>query len=162
MVHIVIGCDNAAVSLKNELVEFLKSQGAEVEDIGVAAASDDLREGLAAFADEKAAVFSRGMMQRLSLARLFLLEPVLILLDEPGTGLDAASAALVRAELAAAGARGAALVWVTHSLAEDLPLADEVVVLRGGLGETHAKDAFDLAAYQRDMAECAQRAGNSL
>jgi ribose 5-phosphate isomerase B len=41
MAQIVIGCDNAAVSLKNEIVEFLKSQGADVEDIGVAAASDD-------------------------------------------------------------------------------------------------------------------------
>ncbi len=110
------------------------------------------RMGLAAFADEKAAVFSRGMIQRLSLARLFLLQPSLILLDEPGTGLDAASNDLLRAELAAARGRGAALVWVTHHLDEDLPLADEVVVLRNGRSETRARDAFDPSAYRNSLA----------
>lgn len=41
MVQIVIGCDNAAVSLKKEIVEFLSLQGVAVEDVGVSTQSDD-------------------------------------------------------------------------------------------------------------------------
>ena len=54
------------------------------------------RVGLAAHAHERAGVFSRGMAQRLNLARVLMIEPDLLLLDEPGTGLDAASLALLR------------------------------------------------------------------
>lgn len=110
------------------------------------------RFGLAAFADEKAGIFSRGMTQRLSLARLFLLRPALILLDEPGTGLDAASLACLRAELAAAKNRGAALIWVTHTIADDLDAADAVVMLRRGQARTCPREAFDLAAYRLEIA----------
>ncbi len=108
------------------------------------------RMGLAAFADEKAGVFSRGMTQRLSLARLFLLRPVLVLLDEPGTGLDAASLACLRAELAASKDNGAALVWVTHGLADDLEAADQIVLLQDGRARVFTKDAFDLAAWRQE------------
>ena len=47
--------------------------------------------GLTRHAHERAGIFSRGMAQRLNLARLMLAEPSLILLDEPSTGLDVAS-----------------------------------------------------------------------
>ena len=45
--------------------------------------------GLAAHAHERAGIFSRGMAQRLNLARVLMLQADLLLLDEPGTGLDA-------------------------------------------------------------------------
>jgi heme exporter protein A len=80
---------------------------------------------------ERAGTFSRGMAQRLSLARVFLLEPELILLDEPGTGLDRRSMAILRTEIAAARGRGAALVWVSHSVERDLELADRVLEIKG-------------------------------
>ena len=41
MVRIILGCDNAAVSLKNEITAFLKSKGVDVEDMGVMDASDE-------------------------------------------------------------------------------------------------------------------------
>lgn len=85
--------------------------------------------GLEKEAREAAGTFSRGMAQRLALARALLPEPDLLLLDEPGTGLDAPSRTILRREIRAARDRGAALVWVSHDVAEDLPLADEAVLL---------------------------------
>lgn len=84
---------------------------------------------LTPFAEEKVRGFSRGMAQRLNLARVFLLRPDLLLLDEPGTGLDTCAMGILRHEVAAARAAGAGIVWITHTVTEDLPLADNVAVL---------------------------------
>ena len=87
------------------------------------------RVGLAAHAHERAGIFSRGMAQRLNLARVLMLEPDLLLLDEPGTGLDAASLALLRREITAARQRGACVALISHDLAGDAPLADRLLFL---------------------------------
>lgn len=89
------------------------------------------RVGLSRFADEEAGVFSRGMSQRLSLARVFLTSPRLLLLDEPASGLDPASADMLRREIRAAADAGAAVAWVSHNVVADLPVCDRVLLLRG-------------------------------
>ncbi len=81
------------------------------------------------FAFERAGGFSRGMAQRLNLARVLLLSPSLLLLDEPGTGLDTRSMAILHREIAAARDRGAGIVWISHSVAEDLVRADHVLAI---------------------------------
>ena len=86
---------------------------------------------LARYAHEKAGTFSRGMAQRLNLARVLQQEPEVLLLDEPATGLDARSAALLREEICAARERKACLLWISHSLREDAPLADRALCLHG-------------------------------
>ena len=84
---------------------------------------------LAPFAEEKAKGFSRGMAQRLNLARVFLLQPDILLLDEPGTGLDTRSMDILYREIAGARADGAGIVWITHTLDSDLQRADNVAVV---------------------------------
>lgn len=88
------------------------------------------RVDLKRFAFERAGTFSRGMAQRLNLARVFLLNPGLILLDEPGTGLDVRSMTILHNEIEAARQRGAGLVWISHSVASDLQRADSVLAIR--------------------------------
>lgn len=84
---------------------------------------------LARHAHERAAVFSRGMAQRLNVARVLLLQPRLLLLDEPATGLDTASSQILRREIGQARERGAGIVWITHDVQADAPMADRLLAL---------------------------------
>ena len=87
------------------------------------------RVGLSPFIYEPAGGFSRGMAQRLALARILLLTPRIILLDEPSTGLDRASCSLLFEEIASAQKAGAGILWVSHDLTRDLQRTDQVLRL---------------------------------
>jgi heme exporter protein A len=76
--------------------------------------------------------FSRGMRQRLALARTLLHDPALVLLDEPFTGLDLYAAALLREVLERLRDGQRSVVLVTHQLSEGLSLADRVAIQAGG------------------------------
>ncbi len=84
-------------------------------------------------ADEEVAGFSTGMRQRLSLARVLLSDPEVLLLDEPTSALDPVAARHVR-DLLADLARGhrRTIVICTHDLTEAEQLCDRVVVLERG------------------------------
>jgi heme exporter protein A len=83
-------------------------------------------------AEAAARTFSRGMMQRLALARALLHEPALLLFDEPSAALDPAGAAWLQAELGAERDAGRIVVLVTHDLDAAGAIAEHVVVLRRG------------------------------
>jgi heme exporter protein A len=100
-----------------------------LDDVGLLGLLE--RVGLKGFALEAAGTFSRGMAQRLSLARVLLVEPDLLFMDEPSTGLDTASQSLLHAELESARERGAGIVWISHDLERDLGRADTVLQLAG-------------------------------
>jgi heme ABC exporter ATP-binding subunit CcmA len=76
--------------------------------------------------------FSRGMRQRLAIARAFIHEPTVLLLDEPFTSLDDRAIAVLQSLLAEAAARGASIVMSTHQLREAMELATQVVLLERG------------------------------
>jgi heme exporter protein A len=114
--------------------------------------------GLAARRHDLVRVFSRGMTQRLAIARALLHDPEILLLDEPDTGLDPQAAEMLHRLLAelsgrssgrragltdlpsdatpspAEGAAGASrtIVTVTHNLERGLALADRIVILANG------------------------------
>jgi ABC-type multidrug transport system ATPase subunit len=89
------------------------------------------RVGLQAAADRAARTYSRGMAQRLSIARALVHHPRLLLLDEPFSGLDRESAAAV-SELLRAEARERIMVLATHDFDAASGLGRHAVVLRGG------------------------------
>jgi heme exporter protein A len=88
--------------------------------------------GLAGRADDRVGGFSRGMRQRLALERALLHRPRLLLLDEPFTGLDDASTAMLLARLRALAAERTIVLLATHDLDVAESLLDEVTVLRDG------------------------------
>lgn len=76
--------------------------------------------------------FSRGMRQRLAVARTFLHEPSVLLLDEPFTALDDRAIAVLQGLLREARAAGRTIVVSTHQLREALELATHVALLVRG------------------------------
>ena len=85
--------------------------------------------GLSDRARDVAGSLSKGLRQRLSLARALMHEPPIVLLDEPTSGLDPASARQVRDLILDLRRRGRALLVSTHNLPEAEELADRIAVL---------------------------------
>jgi ABC-2 type transport system ATP-binding protein len=82
---------------------------------------------------EKAGTWSRGMQQRLALARALLHRPSLVFLDEPTVGLDVIAATAVREDLARLPGRdGTTIFLTTHNMAEAERLCSLVAVIRSG------------------------------
>ena len=90
------------------------------------------RVGLAHARERATRALSRGMLQRLAIARATQHEPPLLLLDEPFTALDESGIELLSDILRTRAAAGAGIVMVTHDLARVSELATRVVVLVGG------------------------------
>ena len=89
--------------------------------------------GIADRAGERVGAFSRGMKQRLSLARALVHDPDLLFLDEPTAGLDpVATQQLHQTVRQMARGRGRTVVLCTHNLVEAQALSDRVAVLGGG------------------------------
>jgi ABC-type multidrug transport system ATPase subunit len=104
---------------------------------GLAAGPDDVAAalggvGLERVADARVRTFSAGMKRRLSLARVMLTRPRVLLLDEPFAGLDQRAKKWLEGRLEALKAAGAALLMVTHSFGRELGIADRLAVLAGG------------------------------
>ncbi len=90
------------------------------------------RVGLARVASMPVRQFSRGMRQRLALARTFLHTPDLLFLDEPFTSLDDRAIAMLSQLLVEARKRGATIVLSTHQLREALAIASDVALIENG------------------------------
>jgi heme exporter protein A len=82
--------------------------------------------------DRPARTYSRGMAQRLALARALLTRPSLLLLDEPFTGLDRDGALALGEQLGALRDAGAIVVVVTHDLEAIAGRVDHLAILRRG------------------------------
>ena len=85
-----------------------------------------------AFLGKPVGELSRGQAQRVALLRVFAFQPSLILLDEPDTGLDATARGGLVAAVAAARARGAIVVTVSHASKLISQVADTVFTLKAG------------------------------
>jgi ABC-2 type transport system ATP-binding protein len=79
---------------------------------------------------DAAGTFSKGMRQKLAIARALLHEPEILFLDEPTTGLDPAAARLVRDFISELKREGRTIFMSTHNLAEADRLCDRVAVIK--------------------------------
>ncbi len=131
-----IGVLGHGISLYDELtatenlVLFGKLYG--LEDAGKRAHQWLERTGLERVRDGLVREFSRGMRQRLAVARTFIHEPQVLLFDEPFTSLDDRAIAVLQSLIKEARARGATIVMSTHQLREAIELATHVALIRKG------------------------------
>lgn len=103
--------------------------------------------GLTARQRDPVRTFSRGMLQRLTIARATLHEPDVLLLDEPYTGLDQDASALLDDLLQRESANGRTILMITHDLVHGLDLCDRVAILSRG------KIACELNSHDVSSAE---------
>ncbi|CAO3435722.1 ABC transporter, ATP-binding protein [Azospirillum endophyticum] len=115
---------------------------------------------LSAFADRFPTQLSLGMARRVALARAFLVEPDLLLMDEPFVSLDEPTALRLRTLLTQLlDRRPATLLLVTHNLREALALADRLLLLAPSPGRVVAEVPVTVprAARDDDMVEALRR-----
>ncbi|MCP4418043.1 MAG: heme ABC exporter ATP-binding protein CcmA [Chloroflexi bacterium] len=121
------------------------------------------RVGLAARQRDAVRTFSRGMMQRLTIARATLHEPDVLLLDEPYTGLDQDASALLDNLLQRESANGRTILMITHDLVHGLNLCDRIAILNRGKivreitnGEVSGNEFLDIYAADTGRKKTAQ------
>jgi len=113
--------------------------------------------GLALRADDRVSGFSRGMRQRLSLARALLHDPDLLVLDEPFTGLDAAGCRDLSSRLQQEKEKGRAIILATHQLEQVLSWCDRALILhRGRRVEESPASERNAAGWAVHLAEVAE------
>ncbi|MCX4239846.1 ABC transporter ATP-binding protein [Paraliomyxa miuraensis] len=121
-----------------------------------AALPDPLLErlGLAHAADRMVGTFSRGMMQRLALARALQGRPQLLLLDEPFTALDRPGRERLAEVLVEERAAGLAVLLSSHDYDAVVAVTDRVVLLEGGRlgGEARRGEGPEAAGYRDRVA----------
>ncbi|MCC6500187.1 MAG: ABC transporter ATP-binding protein [Anaerolineales bacterium] len=88
--------------------------------------------GLAEAAQRRSGEYSKGMKQKLALARALIHDPSVLLLDEPTSAMDPESSRLVRDEIARLKSSQRTIIICTHNLAEAEALADEIAIIYRG------------------------------
>jgi heme exporter protein A len=110
--------------------------------------------GLSERRGDRVRTFSRGMQQRLALARTLLHDPEVVFLDEPYTGLDPHASAMLRAVLDRLKDGRRTVVLVTHNLSQGLEQADRVAVQVGGRWVSdERRGQIDAAGWERVYTE---------
>jgi len=112
------------------------------------------RVGLAGFEDRYPHQLSGGMRKRVALAQMLILDPEILLMDEPFSALDIQTRQLMENELLELwSANRKSVLFITHDLEEAISLSDRVVVLAAGPG-THPIGEFAIDLPRpRDVAE---------
>ncbi len=110
------------------------------------------RVGLADRADDRVKGYSKGMQQRLMVARCLLNNPDILFLDEPTDGLDPVSSQAIRRVIEEEAARGAAILLTTHDMDEADKLSDRVAFINDGtIAALDTPENLKLAHGQRSV-----------
>lgn len=107
--------------------------------------------GLSTFRNARVNEFSRGMRQRLAIARAFLHNPPILLLDEPWTALDDRAMNLLSSLLREAHSRHDTIVVCSHQLRETLEIATDLAVLDRGRLVFTGQNSDELKASPHDF-----------
>jgi heme ABC exporter ATP-binding subunit CcmA len=106
--------------------------------------------GLAGREREPVRNYSRGMQQRLAIARAFLHDPGILLLDEPFTGLDQAGSEFLKSYLLKARSEGKSCIMAIHDAPLGYAMADRLIIVEKGIAALDApKASLSLVEFQQ-------------
>jgi len=88
--------------------------------------------GLSFFLNEPVKNFSRGMIQRIAIARAIVHDPEVLLLDEPHTGLDQGAISILNNVIVSMKEKGATTLMVTHDFKQAAEICDRVIIVKNG------------------------------
>jgi heme exporter protein A len=115
--------------------------------------------GLALRRRDPVRTYSRGMVQRLAIARATLHNPAILLLDEPYTGLDLQAAEMLRLVLQELAAAQRTVVLTTHNLEQGLEMCHRAVILhRGQIAWDGQRETLDLPAMKEIYRDVTRKA----
>ncbi len=113
------------------------------------------RVGLSARADDRVQTYSRGMRQRLHLARGLLADPAVVFLDEPSTGMDPVAAREFREIVRELRAEGRTVFLTTHDMAEAEAVCDRVTLIdHGRILATESPSGLSRLMSAHERVEC--------
>jgi heme exporter protein A len=116
--------------------------------------------GLSKRAADQVRTFSRGMQQRLAIARAVLHNPPVLLFDEPYTGLDQDAALTLDGVLKEVAAQGRTVLMTTHDLLRGVQMADRVAILsKGVIAFDQPTSTFDPVRFAEIYADITGMAG---
>jgi heme ABC exporter ATP-binding subunit CcmA len=148
------------LSARENLAFAARLQGRRVTGERIDALLDELR--LIDVAERRVGRFSRGMLQRLAIARAIVHEPSVLLLDEPFTGLDEVSADRLSQQLRGLEESGRSLVLVTHDPRRAVELTERALVLHRGevvaqaARASSSEPAFSAESLREELARLAR------
>ena len=88
--------------------------------------------GLSFFLNEPVKNFSRGMIQRIAIARAIIHEPEILLLDEPHTGLDQGAISILNNVILSMKEKGTTTLMVTHDFKQAAEICDRIIIVKNG------------------------------
>jgi heme exporter protein A len=88
--------------------------------------------GLSFFLNEPVKNFSRGMIQRIAIARAIVHEPEILLLDEPHTGLDQGAISILNNVILSMKQKGTTTLMVTHDFKQAAEICDRIIIVKNG------------------------------
>ncbi|WP_261176223.1 ABC transporter ATP-binding protein [Anaerobacillus sp. CMMVII] len=110
--------------------------------------------GLGFFIHDPIRSFSRGMLQRIAIARAIIHDPEILLFDEPHTGLDQQAIKILNQVILKMKANGSTVIMVTHDFQQAVETCDRVLIFRNGkLVEDISNVAKDLEFVKERYAE---------
>ncbi|MHB0980881.1 MAG: ABC transporter ATP-binding protein [Thermoleophilia bacterium] len=138
----------ASLSARENLFFYGRMYGVSDLEDRVSALLEDV--GLGGRRDDRVATYSRGMQQRLSIARALLHDPEIMFLDEPYTGLDQHASKMLRGVLETLHTGDRTIVLTTHNLEQGLEMCDEVAIqVRGRMVYREPISAIDRAGFEQ-------------
>ncbi|APC40242.1 ABC transporter ATP-binding protein [Clostridium estertheticum] len=105
------------------------------------------------FIDKRVGKFSRGMKQKVAIARSIVHKPSVMLFDEPSTGLDVSATRLIQDFIFKCKSEGKAIVFSSHSMTEIEKLCDRVVIIHKGKVVEHGTISDLKAKYNNEDME---------